>query len=156
MRNRRYVLLTLLWILASHLAFSGQNQPCSNAEKYEIGGGFCVEMKPLVVSRVSGRAAREDPEGHVWPDEKLPGCLSLFTADSHKFVASTTVDEDGRFDFGPIPPGKYRLVARLPGFPTGNSAVTVVRSVWPRHRRIVVLFTCCGIDVCSGAVYDRK
>lgn len=138
------------------MALSAQNPPCSNAEKYDMGGGFCVEMKPLVVSRLAGRAARQDPEGHVWPDEKPRGCLSLFTADSHKFVASTTVDQDGRFDFGPIPPGRYRLVARLPGFPTGNNAVTVVRSVWPRHRRIVVLFTCCGIDVCSSAVYDRK
>jgi hypothetical protein len=157
MRNRWHAVLTSFWILAASLALPGQTQPCSDVEKYEMKGGFCLEMKPLVVNRVAGRAVIEDPYGNVLPDDNpRGGCLSLFTVDPHKFVASTVVDQHGRFDFGPILPGRYRLLARLPGFPLGNDAVTVVRSVWPRRRRILVLFTCCGIDVCSSADYDRK
>ena len=112
-------------------------------------------MKPLAVNSVLGRVARQDADGRVWPDEKPAGCLSLFTADSHKFVASTTTNKDGQFDFGEVPPGNYQLIAKSRGFCTGNIPVKVVRSAWHRRRPIVVFFRLASIDVCTCADYDR-
>ena len=157
MRNPRCILFALLWALAPVLACAGQNQPCPDAERYEVGGGGGIEMKPLAVNRVWGRTVIQDPDGHIRPDEVPPRvCLSLFTADSHKFVASTSVDHGGRFDFGVIPPGRYRLIARAQAACTGNNAVEVVRSIWHRNRRIVVFFQIPRIDSCTYADYDRK
>ena len=155
-RNFRKLSIALLTALALPTAFRGQAAPCLTAEKYELGGGLCIERKPVAVRRVWGRVVRADVYGHVWPDEKLPACLSLFTADSHLFVAKTSCDVEGRFDFGSIPSGKYRLIARVRGFPTGNSAITVSHAPWLRNRPILVTFTCCAIDACTGIDYEHK
>ncbi len=149
-------LLTLVWVVAPYVALSGQGQPCVRAEEYATRAGFCVERRPLVVSRVRGSVLRLDPDGHAWADHKLPACLSLFTADSHRFVATVPADEEGHFDFGVVPAGNYRLVARAPGFPTGNDALRVVRSIWRKKRRVIVYFGCCGVDACTSTDYDRK
>jgi hypothetical protein len=155
-RNFGGISFALLTALLFPAAFRGQTVPCLNAEKYELGSGLCIERKPVVVRRVRGRVVRADIHGYVWPDEKLPACLSLFAADSYEFVAKTSCDGEGRFDFGPIPSGKYRLIARVRGFPTGNSAVTVSHAPWLRNRRILVTFTCCAIDACTGVNYEHK
>ena len=154
MRNPRWILFALLCVPAFHMGSLGQVQPCINTEKFEVGEGCCIN--PLAVNRIMGRVARQDPDGRIWPDEKPAGCLSLFTADSHEFVKSTTTNQEGKFDFGEIPPGSYRLIARSRGFCTGNIPVNVVRSAWHRHRPILVLFRLSSVDVCTCADYDRK
>ncbi len=153
MRNLPWNLLALLWVLTSGVASSDQIRPCANAEKFEVGEDCSIN--PLVVNRVMGRVVRQGPEGRTSPAEKPAGCLSLFTADSHEFVKGITTKRDGKFDFGEVPPGSYRLIARSPGFCTGNVPVKVVRSPWHRNRPIVILFRLAGIDVCTCADYDR-
>jgi hypothetical protein len=154
-RNLASFSFAVLSALVFPAAFLGQTVPCLNGEKYDLGGGLCIESKPLVLNRVWGRVVRLDMGGHVWTDVRCV-CLSLFTADSHKFVATATVDQTGRFHFGAVTPGRYRLVARAPALPTGNGAVTVVRFPWHRDRRIVVSFTCCNVDACTGIGYDHQ
>ena len=154
MPTPRCVLFTLLWLLAPKVSSPGQVRPCPGSQEYEMTHG--IEIRTIVVNRVWGRAVRQDSDGHIRPDEKLPGCLSLFTADSHRFVSSTTIDPGGRFDFGAVPTGSYRLIARSPGFGTGNVPVKVVRSAWHRQRRLLVLFRLGAMDEWTTADYDRE
>jgi len=152
-RSLPRTLLALLCILASGVASFDEIRPCASADKFEVGEDCSID--PLVVGRVMGRAARQGPEGQTSPDEKPAGCLSLFTADSHEFVKSAKTNRDGKFDFGEVPPGSYRLIARSPGFCTGNIPVKVVRLPRYQNRSIVVLFRLASTDVCTCAVYDR-
>lgn len=156
MRIPGYVISIVILGLVPHLALSREGQACDDAQKYEEKR-FGVEAKPLVLNHLWGRTAIQTPDGHVKPHE-LPErvCLSLFTADSHRFVSSTTISEDGRFDFGAVSPGSYRLIARAEALCTGNVAVVVARSVWHRKRRIVVYFTIAALDACTNADYDRN
>jgi hypothetical protein len=142
-------------MLMAHLAFS-QIPACRNAEKYEERR-FGIEMKPLVLNRVRGKTVIQTPNGQVRPTE-VPQrvCLSLFSADAHKLVSSTTINQAGQFDFGNILPGRYRLVARAEAFCTGNIAIEVAPSVWHRKRSIVVEFRLAQTDVCTSAEYNRK
>ena len=155
MKIHKLIPITLFWILLPAGPFLCQTPQCVNVDKYEMRSGPCAEMKPIVVRRLLGRVIRLDQDGHVRSDVQN-ACLSLFTADSHTYVTSTSIDHNGHFDFGVVPAGRYRLVARAPGLVTGNSPVTVAPSPWRRHRRIQVVFTCCTIDACTGMGYDHK
>ena len=154
MRHPQCIVFALLSVLAPNMASVGQVQPCMNAKKFEVGDGCYIN--PLVVKRIAGKVARQSPDGRIWPDEKPAGCLSLFTADSHEFVKSTLTSEDGRFDFGEIPPGNYRLIARSRGFCTGNIPLKVGRSAAHGHKSIIILFRLSGIDTCTCADYAQK
>jgi len=86
-----------------------------------------------------------------------PACLSLFTDDTHRFVATVQVDSRGLFRFRTVTPGKYCLVARSPGLCTGNTRLEVTTSPVDRGRKgIVVHFRIPQIDTCSYADYDTK
>jgi hypothetical protein len=151
-RNLGSICWVLYCVLVPPAPLAGQAPPSVNVEKYEVGGDWF--KRPLAVSHVRGRAVRMYRDGHLSQDIG-PASLSLFTADSHKFVTSATTDQDGRFDFGTVPPGRYRLVARSIGFCTGNIPIDVGRQPWHRHRRIVIFFRISEIDICTSGDYDH-
>jgi hypothetical protein len=137
-------------------SFPQEAQLCKDAGKYE-GPHFVPDWQPLVVARVRGRIVVEVNRKKL-PQATPEGlCLSLFTADTHEFVSATTVDVRGHFDFGPVTPGNYRLLARADGFCTGNSRVQVKGAGAGRKRKsLIVYFRPAALDVCTTAGYDRK
>ena len=52
-------------------------------------------------------------------------CIGVFTEASHKLVATTQTDKDGRFEFNDIADGAYRLIAKYEGFSTANAKVEI-------------------------------
>jgi len=148
--------VVVLWLVPTRAATYQGPASCDQATKYEEAR-FGVSIKPLKLANVRGRAVIEDPFGHIRRGEIPRGvCLSLFLADSHKFVSSTTADDKGNFDFGPVEPGRYRLVARAEALCTGNIPVVVARSARKaRHRGMVLLFRLAQLDVCTSADYAR-
>jgi hypothetical protein len=83
----------------------------------------------------------------------VPGtCVGVFSEPDHRPVASVATDEDGRFSFEAIRPGKYRLVALQEGFGVANVILDV--GSWPsggiiHDRRLVVHLRPRGIDITS-------
>jgi hypothetical protein len=155
--SRHVFYVAMLLIPVTRLVFSQEARPCPDAEKYEEIH-FGLDAKPLVLARIQGRTVIQTISGEVRAGEIPQGiCLSLFTADSHRYVRTATTDDKGHFDFGPVSPGSYRLIARASGFCTGNIAVKVTRPSPMRHKPgIIVYFQLARLDVCTGADYDRK
>ena len=132
--------------------------PCRDAEQYSPPvASLHAEVPPLMVNRVFGRAIIEAGETVITGDKVTPACISLFTDDSHRFVASVAVDSRGLFRFRSIPPGRYRFVARSPGLCTGNTQIEVTTSSVDKAKNgILVHFRIREIDSCSYADYETK
>jgi hypothetical protein len=146
-----------LQVAVSGPVFSQEPSQCTGAERYpDPEPVSLVETGALVLQRVSGIAAIRVGDKILPPSQLHGACLSLFAAASHKFVASAPVDKHGRFQFGAVPPGDYRLVARAPGLCTGNDPVRVsVLRAGRRNRTIVVNFQVLGYDSCTSAEYAK-
>lgn len=147
----------LLEVATSGPVFSQESGQCAGADKYpDPEPVSLVATGPIVLQRVSGVAVIRAGDKTI-PSSQLHGaCLSLFTADSHKFVASAPVDKRGRFEFGTVPPGDYRVVARAPGFCTGNDLVRIKIPKGSRAgRTIIVYFQPHAIDTCTTAEYAK-
>ena len=156
MKMRRLFMAVSFSLAVTISGWPEENQPCRKAEQYPDPEPVnMVYPGSLVLGRVYGRAVIQAGE-RIYPGSQLRGeaCLSLFTENSHKFVATVPVDKSGRFEFSGVPPGSYRLVARSPGFCTGNIPVRVSGS--RKSKRILVFFQGPAIDVCTTADYDHK
>lgn len=130
--------------------------PCEHPEQYSRPGPGIVSNPPLRVWRVFGRAIVEARDRVIPVDQVGGACISLFTDEGHRFVASTTTDKYGRFKFSPVPPGIYRLVARATGFCTGNTRVEVVASSEGKTKvGLLVHIRVPNVDDCSYSDYDR-
>jgi hypothetical protein len=119
-----------------------------------------IDYKPLKLARVRGTGVIEIREKVIKPNETVPGaCLSLFTPEE-KFVKSAKADLNGGFQFGDVAPGRYRLVARAPGFCTANIPILVVqasRKSKLQRKEVVVHYRVTGIDTCSwGAIGEES
>jgi TonB family protein len=136
-------------------AGSQETGPCAGADKYpDPEPANLVETGLMVLQRVSGVAVIRAGDKIIAASQLHGACLSLFTADSHKFAASAPVDRRGHFEFGTVPPGDYRLVARARGFCTGNDPVRIKISKGTRTgRTIVAYFQPHAIDTCTTAEY---
>jgi hypothetical protein len=150
--------LTSFILLAGTSALAQKSGPCQHAEDYSPPEpGLLAVVPALRVQRVFGRAVIEAKEALVPVNEMGGACLSLFTEEKHRFVASVPVDSRGRFEFRGIAPGKYRLIARSPGFCTGNALVEVTSSGVKRGKNgVFVHFRIHEIDACTYADYDGK
>lgn len=129
-----------------------QATPCADANKYESHNQ--IDPPALVVGAIRGRTVIEvqmtDYVKRVY--DKAPGaCLTLFTEEKHEPVSNVVADKKGRFRFGSIPDGDFRLIARLEGFCTANQLIHVRRSRDGRSKfkNIVVHFMPEAIDACS-------
>jgi hypothetical protein len=78
-----------------------------------------TDYGPLHVAAVRGVA--KDTQGVVIPK----ACVGVFTEASHKLVATTQTDNDGRFELNGIPDGAYRLIAKYEGFSTANAKLRI-------------------------------
>lgn len=83
-------------------------------------------------------------------------CLGLFTEREHRLVESAVTDQEGRFNFGQVNPGRYRLVAKYEGFCTANVPVQIMRissKLKPRRNLLVLHMQLAEIDSCSYVAY---
>jgi hypothetical protein len=102
----------------------------------------------LKLRRVEGIA--EDTQSPPSPVPRT--CVGLFTEDGRKLVTTVESDRDGKFAFGTIQAGKYRLVAKQPGLGVANVILEV--GMWPSGgiltgRQLVVHLRPRGIDITS-------
>lgn len=147
-----------LFALVIPIAYSQESSPCRDAERYPAPEPVSlIETGPLVVRHVFGRAVIQSRRKTIPGSELHDACMSLFTVDSHKFVASARIDKRGHFEFSAVRPGEYRLIARALGFCTGNKAIRVTSSASaPSNRGIIVYFRLLEIDSCTTVEYDCK
>jgi hypothetical protein len=117
-----------------------------------------VDARRLSVSKVSGRVAVEVGELGASAIEAglvSGACVVLFTEREHQLVANATADREGRFTFGAVPEGDYRLIVRADPLCLANVLLRVVTSKrgGARKRQVVVHMRAAGIDTCSYADY---
>jgi hypothetical protein len=115
-----------------------------------------IEYKSLKLTKIHGTGVIEVRDNVIKPNETVPGaCLSLFTSEK-KFLKSVKADLSGNFKFDDVAPGRYRLVARAPGFCTANIPILVVQTSRKskfQRKEVVVHYRVTGIDTCSwGAI----
>ena len=76
---------------------------------------LAVSLQPLIPTRIAGAVV--DQQGLA-----LPGALiETASADGTRLIATT--DGAGRFDFGPLRPGRWRLAVSMPGFTSADVTV---------------------------------
>jgi len=119
-----------------------------------------IDYKPLKLARVHGTGVIEIRDNIIKPNETVPGaCLSLFTREE-KFVKSAKADRNGSFQFDDVAPGRYRLVARAPGFCTANIPILIVKASRKsklQREEVVVHYRVTGVDTCSwGAIGEES
>lgn len=157
----KYIFLTLtLLALSSCDILARQNGgACERALVYENKNQ--VDPRPLVMKAITGRVLFQtgDRAGEVKDVGPVPrACLSLFSEGSHKKIASLTADEEGRFNFGNIPSGHYRLLVRDPyaGLCVANIPLKVsgFHKLKARGRKqLIVHMRASAIDDCSYGEY---
>src|ERR1700693_5559238 len=93
-------------------------EPCRDAQQYPNPEPVnMVYPGSLVVGQVHGRVVMRAGD-RTYPGSGLRGeaCLSLFTENTHEYVAKAQIDQDGQFEFGKVRPGNYRLHGTSPLF----------------------------------------
>ena len=144
------ICLTLIVTVFSTLLVSAQQQVPICKSPIEYGNRNQVEPKRSSVRGISGRVIAEvgQPAKEVGA---VPACLGLFTESDHRLIASVVADDEGRFKFGSVSPGKYRLVVRDPqnGFCVANMPLSIAK--WPRGKAksLVIHMRPAGVDDCS-------
>jgi len=78
-----------------------------------------VEPRPIKLNVVHGTA--EGPAGRSIPQVTV----GLFTERTHRLVATAETDARGIYSFPQLPTGRYRLVARAPGYCTANVPIRI-------------------------------
>jgi hypothetical protein len=143
------LIIAVCLVLFFQLLGRAQGQPAKCKPPIEYGNRNQVDPPRSTVRELSGRVISEvrDPAREIAP---VPACLGLFTEKRHRLVASVIADEEGRFNFGSIPSGRFRLIVRDPLslFCLANMPLRVVRSRG-NARAIVIHMRPAGIDSCS-------
>ena len=130
MISRMDILLILMGFVGSVANAQQQPAPCKQPIPY-VGEELTPQLgyKPVSVRVVSGQVLDES-------EAEMPQvCLGLFTEQNHNLVASAVTDDEGRFQFGGIPAGKYRLVVRVSGFYVADVPVRVLNGSRGRAKR---------------------
>jgi hypothetical protein len=78
-----------------------------------------VDPRPIRLNVVHGTA--EGPAGRSIPQVTI----GLFTERKHHLVATAETDARGIYSFPQLPTGRYRLVAKAPGYCTANVPIRV-------------------------------
>jgi len=81
-------------------------------------------------------------------DAMTRAALALFTEEGHALVSTATSDKDGKFNFGKVDKGLYRLVVRVQGLCTANVPIKVESSLLA-HKKLVITMQPKDIDTCS-------
>ncbi len=80
--------------------------------------------------------------------------VSLFTEQGHTLVATVVSDRDGKFRFGKLDKGPYRLVAKVAGLCPANVPVLLESSLLARSK-VVITMQPKDVDKCSYGMAKR-
>jgi len=81
--------------------------------------------------------------------EPMPrAVVTLFTEAAHSPVATVTSDGEGKFRFGKVEKGFYRVVARVEGLCPANVPVKLESSFLAK-RKLIITMRPKGLDTCS-------
>jgi hypothetical protein len=141
------------------------NKPCGGASirlspivedacrtlEYENQNQVDYELK---LRRIEGTAV--DIQSQPSPVPRT--CVGLFAENQRKLLTTVETDRDGAFAFGPIQPGRYRLIAKQPGLGVANVMLTV--RAWPsggilNSRELVVHIRPRAVDSTSFVDFRR-
>jgi hypothetical protein len=128
-------LSTFLVLISS--TFAQSDNPANEA--YEDRNQ--IDPQPLKISEVKGFAT--DPAAVPVPQAQV----LLFTSRTHNLFAKTTTDAQGKFGFGKVKHGTYRLVVKFPGFCPAN--VPIVVQAGKEARTLLLHMRIGEIDSCS-------
>jgi hypothetical protein len=127
---------------------------CNQTTAYENHNQ--VDPDPLSVPSLRGRIIAEAGD-EAQEIGSVPGaCLGLFTEEEHRLITTVTADQEGRFQFGKVPNGKYRLVVKIGSFCTANVPLQLIgerRSKVTGRKQLVIHMRPGGIDRCSYGDY---
>jgi hypothetical protein len=87
-------------------------------------------------------------------DAMARAALALFTEEGHALVSTAMSDKDGKFNFGKVDKGFYRLVVRVQGLCTANVPIKVESSPLA-HKKLVITMQPKDIDTCSYGMTKR-
>jgi hypothetical protein len=121
---------------------------CPEAMVYENRNQ--VDYGPIKLANIHGQAILDYDGAH--PGSSVPRvCLSLFTEDSHQWIETRLADNEGKYSFGSIKPGRYRMVARSPGLCSANIPLYLIKAEGQNSKRygIVIHFTFQGREARS-------
>jgi hypothetical protein len=144
------VILAMLLVFFSGLLTRAQQQFSSCKSPIEYGNRNQVEPERSSVRNISGQVIAE--VGHPAKEiGSVPACLGLFTEKEHRLVASVVADDEGRFNFSSVPPGRYRRVVRdiQNAFCVANMPLRVIRRTRAISKPLVIHMRPPGIDDCS-------
>jgi hypothetical protein len=126
------IMVFAFWAMLASEPFSKQDKLtiCPEAKIYVNRNQ--IDYGPLRLPHIKGK-------GVVNRDSKFAGqpvggaCLSLFTENTHKWIETQIADSEGKFIFGSIKPGRYRLIARGPSLCPANIPLIIIK---PNHSQI--------------------
>ena len=79
----------------------------------------------------------------------------LFAEDGHGLVATAVSDMQGKFSFGKVDKGRYRVVVKVQGLCPANVPVVLEGSLLAHHK-LVVTMQPKDIDTCSYGMTKKK
>jgi hypothetical protein len=133
--------LVTLFGCACQCVLAQERPPCDAPMTHENRNQ--VDPKPIKLPSISGSA--KDEQGA--PITKV--CIGLFSEKDHRLVDSTETAENGRFAFGKVPPGQYRLVAKHQVLCTANVILLVTNRQSRSKKELRLHMNVAGIDKCS-------
>jgi len=108
-----------------------------------------IDNRPFKLKTVAGMV--HDEQGVAIPNTRL----GIFTDGDHQLLATTATAEDGTFRFARIPPGLYRLVAKVDGFCAANVRLLIVSQAFS-NRILELHMKVAEIDTCSFGELSEK
>jgi hypothetical protein len=125
--------------LAASAAGSGQTAPATTPAYVDENQ---PDPAPLKLRDVDGSVRGLGGDG------MSRASVSLFTEAGHALIGTVVSDKDGKFRFGKVDKGLYRIVARVEGLCTANIPILVESSLLA-HRKVVITMRPKDIDTCS-------
>ena len=141
MNYRIYIALFIVMVCQG-LVFGQERKDCGATKYVDYNQ---VTNEALEISRIKGRIVADDN------DDVLDGlCVVLFDETDKKIVAYVTPDRKGKFRFGKVPEGRYRLVViqEFNAYCAANVLIVTGKS-HSKGASIVVVMKPAAIDDCS-------
>jgi hypothetical protein len=140
----------VLFLVLFYATLTHAQRPVRCNLPVEYGNRNQVDPPRSTVRSLVGRVVAEtgDPAKEIGA---VPACLGLFTEKGHRLVASAEADQRGRFKFGVIRSGRFRLVVREPlnSFCLANLSLRVANKPRGKARELVIHMRPAGVDDCS-------
>lgn len=139
MKTTRLVMIGLAGLLMGNVVGVGQTGPAT-APAYVNENQ--TDPAPLKLREVDGVVRG------LGGDAMPRASVTLFTEQGHQVVATAMSDKDGKFKFGKVDKGLYRVVVKIAGLCPANVPILVESSLLAHHK-VIITMQPKDIDTCS-------